>query len=106
LEDRKDEIDALLKENSQVEVFLGKLVPSLVDEETFWSRYFYKIGKIKQAEDARAEIVKMAVAGDEEEDLSWEVDEEKEKENVQEKEMVQKEEEKDHVREQETHDEM
>jgi BSD domain len=104
LEERKDEIDALLKDNSQVEVFLEKLVPSLVDEETFWSRYFYRIGKIKQVEDARAKIVKMAVAGDEEEDLSWELEEE---ENVEEKEMVQKEEEKKgDVREQDTHDEL
>lgn len=108
MEGRKDEIDALLKENSQLEVFLEKLVPSLVDEETFWSRYFYKIGKIKQAEDARAKIVKMAVAGDEEEDLSWEVEEEEEEEEkVEEKEMLQKEEEKmDNVREQVTHGEM
>lgn len=91
-----------------MEVFLEKLVPSLVDEETFWSRYFYKIGKIKQAEDARAKIVKMAVAGDEEEDLSWEVEEEEEeeKEKVEEKEMVAVEEKKDNVREQDTHGEM
>lgn len=90
-------------------MFLEKLVPSLVDEETFWSRYFYKIGKIKQAEDARAKIVKMAVAGDEEEDLSWEVEEEEEEEKgkVEEKEMVQREEEKnDNVREQDSHGEM
>lgn len=107
MEERKDEIDTLLKENSQLDVFLEKLVPSLVDEETFWSRYFYKIGKIKQAEDARAKIVKMAVAGDEEEDLSWEVEEEEEEEKVGEKEMLPKEEEKkDNVREQVTHGEM
>ncbi|KAJ1691533.1 hypothetical protein LUZ63_015688 [Rhynchospora breviuscula] len=106
LEEQKDEIDTLLKENSQVEVFLEKLVPNLVDEETFWSRYFYKIEKIKQAEDARAKIVKMAVSGDEEEDLSWDVEEEEE-EKVEDKEKVEnKEEKKENVREQDSHGEM
>ncbi|KAJ4782601.1 BSD domain-containing protein 1 [Rhynchospora pubera] len=106
LEEQKDEIDSLLKENSQVEVFLEKLVPNLVDEETFWSRYFYKIEKIKQAEDARAKIVKMAVSGDEEEDLSWDVEEEEE-EKVEDKETVEnKEEKKETVREQDSHGEM
>ncbi|KAJ3686888.1 hypothetical protein LUZ61_016052 [Rhynchospora tenuis] len=106
LEEQKDEIDTLLKENSQVEVFLEKLVPNLVDEETFWSRYFYKIEKIKQAEDARAKIVKMAVSGDEEEDLSWDVEEEEE-EKVEDIEKVQKEEEKkDNIRQQDSHGEL
>ncbi|KAJ3693748.1 hypothetical protein LUZ60_009228 [Juncus effusus] len=103
IEEKKDEIEVLMKENSQLEVFLEKLVPNLVDEETFWSRYFYKVYKINQAEDARAKIVKMAKKGDEDEDLSWEVEEEEEEEEKQEETKIeaQKEEEKEKEKEKE-----
>lgn len=37
------------------------------------SRYFYRVSKLKQAEDMRVELVKRAISR-EEEDFSWDVD--------------------------------
>ncbi|OAY71102.1 BSD domain-containing protein 1 [Ananas comosus] len=72
---KEDEIEMLLYENAALEGFLDKFVPGAVDYETFWSRYFYRVHKLQQAEDARAKLVRRAISReDEEEDLSWEVD--------------------------------
>ncbi|KAF6145219.1 hypothetical protein GIB67_041414 [Kingdonia uniflora] len=73
LEGREEELETLLFENEGMEEAYVKLAPSVVDHETFWGRYFYKVYKLKQVEDARANLVKRAISG-EEEDLSWDVD--------------------------------
>ncbi|PIA44748.1 hypothetical protein AQUCO_01700382v1 [Aquilegia coerulea] len=73
LEEKNEEIENLLEENAVIEEVFAKLVPSVVDFEMFWSRYFYRVYKLKQVEDARANLVKRAISG-EEEDLSWDVD--------------------------------
>jgi hypothetical protein len=33
-------------------------VPLIVEYETFWTRYFYRLHKLKQVEEARAGLVK------------------------------------------------
>ncbi|KAG6512644.1 BSD domain-containing protein C22A12.14c-like [Zingiber officinale] len=73
LDTKEDEIEKLCFENGALEGFLEKLVPRSMDYETFWLRYYYRVHKLKQAEDARAKLVKRVISGDEEEDLSWEV---------------------------------
>ncbi|KAK9121487.1 hypothetical protein Syun_019104 [Stephania yunnanensis] len=40
----------------------AKAVPELVDDEGFWFRYFYRIDKAKQVEEARADLVRRAVS--------------------------------------------
>ncbi|XP_012567605.1 uncharacterized protein [Cicer arietinum] len=72
LDDKEEEIENLI--DSVVEEIYLKIVPSKIDHESFWSRYFYKLHRLKQAEDARAKLVKRAISGDEEEDLSWDFD--------------------------------
>lgn len=84
LEEKAAEIESLAGAGGAMEAVYGKLVPNVVDHETFWWRYFYKIHKLKQAEDARASLVKRAIAGDEEEELSWEIDDDEEAEVVKE----------------------
>ncbi|WOL00621.1 BSD domain-containing protein 1-like [Canna indica] len=74
LAEKEDEIEKLCYDNGALEEFLEKLVPRLVDYETFWCRYYYRVHKLKQAEDARAKLVKRVISAEEEEDLSWEVD--------------------------------
>lgn len=74
LDKKGEEIENLIEENGVVEEIYGKVVPNKTDHESFWSRYFYKLHKLKQAEDARAKLVKRAISGDEEEDLSWDFD--------------------------------
>ncbi|RWW07913.1 hypothetical protein BHE74_00007136 [Ensete ventricosum] len=80
LAEEEEEIDKLCYENAALEGFLQKLVPRSVDYETFWFRYYYRIHKLKQAEDARAKLVKRVISREEEEDLSWEVDDDADEE--------------------------
>ncbi|CAN1160661.1 BSD domain-containing protein 1, partial [Linum perenne] len=73
IEDFKEEIVSLLEGSGDVDAIYRRVVPGSVDEETFWSRYYYMIYKLKQAEALRADLVKRVIFA-EEEDLSWDVD--------------------------------
>ncbi|KAJ4914776.1 BSD domain-containing protein [Raphanus sativus] len=75
--DRSEEMEMLLEGNGEMRGVYKRVVPSVVDHETFWFRYFYKVYKLKQAEDLRANLVKRAALDDEEE-LSWDIDDEEE----------------------------
>ncbi|PIA39332.1 hypothetical protein AQUCO_02600054v1 [Aquilegia coerulea] len=81
LGDKDEEIDNLLNEDGVMDSVYKKLVPKTIDDETFWSRYFYKVYKLKLVEEARANLVKRAISGEDEE-LSWDVDDEEEEPNV------------------------
>lgn len=78
-DERTKEIDSLVKENEAIGEIYGDVVlnTKVVDEETFWSRYFYRVHKLKQAEEARARMVKRAME-EEDEDFSWDFDDEDE----------------------------
>ncbi|KAI3829664.1 hypothetical protein L1987_03791 [Smallanthus sonchifolius] len=79
--DRRDEIEELIGENGPLEGIYSKIVPSEVDDGTFWFRYFYKVHKLKQQEEMRARLVKRSLSvDDDEEELSWDVDDEDEEE--------------------------
>ncbi|KAK6937480.1 BSD domain [Dillenia turbinata] len=74
----EEEIGNLL-EDKVVGGIYKKVVPNVVDHETFWFRYFYKVHKLKQAEVVRANLVKRAISREDEEELSWDVDDDDEK---------------------------
>lgn len=78
LNDKSEEIENLLEENGAIDNMHKKVVPNVIDNETFWHRYFYRVHKLKQAENVRAKLVKRAIASEEEEDLSWDVDDDDE----------------------------
>ncbi|KAK6120118.1 hypothetical protein DH2020_046154 [Rehmannia glutinosa] len=79
LEDKRDEIEGLIGENGTLEGIYEKVVPSVVDHETFLFRYFYRVDKLKQQEKVRANLVKRTISVDDDDDeLSWDVDEEEE----------------------------
>ncbi|CAL5084391.1 unnamed protein product [Urochloa decumbens] len=80
LDERNDEIEALCYDNDALEAMVDRLVPGTVESEVFWARYFYRVHKLKQQEDARAKLVQRVIAQEEDEDLSWEVDDEDEEE--------------------------
>ncbi|XWS36256.1 hypothetical protein CRYUN_Cryun20dG0069800 [Craigia yunnanensis] len=91
LEEKKEEIERLMEENGKMGSLYKRAVgvSNGVDHETFWCRYFYRVFKLKQAEDMRVKLVKSAISREEEE-LSWdvdddEVDEEEEEEEVDER---------------------
>ncbi|KAL7126566.1 hypothetical protein ABFS83_14G196700 [Erythranthe nasuta] len=74
LDEKKDEIEDMVGENANLEGVYERVVPSAVDHETFWCRYFYRVDKLKQQESVRANLVKRAISADEDDDLSWDVD--------------------------------
>lgn len=81
LDKKEEEIRDLLEENGVVEEIYEKVVPSRTGHESFWTRYFYRLHKLKQAEDARTKLVNSAISGSEEGDLSWDFDDEDEDED-------------------------
>lgn len=74
LEEKREEIEGLLEENGAMESIYKRVAPNIVDDETFWSRYYFRVYKLKQAEDVRANLVKRAISVEEDEELSWDVD--------------------------------
>ncbi|KAJ6688844.1 hypothetical protein OIU85_005289 [Salix viminalis] len=78
IDEEEEEIERLITENGVIKEIYGEVVPDRVDNESFWSRFFYRMFKLNQAEEARALLVKRAISGDEEEDLSWDFDDDKE----------------------------
>ncbi|CAM8960220.1 hypothetical protein QQ045_003588 [Rhodiola kirilowii] len=75
LEEKGEELGKLFEENAAMENIYHKIVPSEIDPETFWNHYFYKVHKLKQAEEVRASFLKKAIDDEEEEELSWDMDE-------------------------------
>ncbi|KAK7396350.1 hypothetical protein VNO78_17284 [Psophocarpus tetragonolobus] len=74
LEGKSDELEGVLKENEAMESVYKRVVPNVVDRDTFWFRYYYRVYRFKKAEDVRARLVRR-MSRDEEE-LSWDVEEE------------------------------
>lgn len=74
LEEKREEMQGLLDENGAIGEILGEVVPGNVDVETFWCRYFYRVDKVVRGEEARLRMVKRAISGEGEEDLSWDVE--------------------------------
>jgi hypothetical protein len=78
----KEQIEGVLLESPGLESFVERLVPSVVDYETFWSRYFFAVDKLRQAEDVRTKLVSRAMSKEEDEELSWDVDDDDEDTNT------------------------
>ncbi|XP_076900964.1 uncharacterized protein LOC143555265 [Bidens hawaiensis] len=75
-DEKLGEIDEVMSDKDGVvgEIY-REIVPSRLDENLFWLRYFYRVYKVKMAEEARVKLVKRAISGEEDEELSWDVDE-------------------------------
>nr|GMD80548.1 BSD domain-containing protein 1-like [Ipomoea batatas] len=80
-EEKLGEIGDLVEENNVIGEIYSEIVPSNVDRETFWSRYFYKIHRVKKAEEARVRLVKKVISGEEDEDLTWDVEDDNDNDN-------------------------
>uniref|UniRef100_A0A9I9CPE0 BSD domain-containing protein n=1 Tax=Cucumis melo TaxID=3656 RepID=A0A9I9CPE0_CUCME len=80
LEEKEKEIEDLVKESEDVRETYRTVVPSRISHDVFWSRYFYSFHKLKQAEEARVKLVKRAISAKDEEELSWDVEEDDDKE--------------------------
>lgn len=80
LEEKSEEIEGLMRENGSVDGIYKRVVPNNVEHDVFWSRYFYRVHRLNQAESMRARLVKRAISTEDEEELSWDVDDEDEEE--------------------------
>ncbi|CAJ1906533.1 unnamed protein product [Sphenostylis stenocarpa] len=78
LEGKREEMEVLLRENEGMESVYKGVVPNVVDRDTFWCRYYYRVYRLKKAEDVRVRLVRRMTREDEE--LSWDVVEEDEEE--------------------------
>ncbi|KAH7302225.1 hypothetical protein KP509_23G061700 [Ceratopteris richardii] len=74
LSDKNEDIDNLLNQNAFLQELQLRFIPDVVSREEFWTRYFYRLHKLQQTEEARADLVKRASALNEEE-LSWDIEE-------------------------------
>ncbi|XP_023768658.1 uncharacterized protein LOC111917222 [Lactuca sativa] len=82
-DEKAEEINDIMNAyNGVVGEIYKEIVPARVDEDSFWSRYFYRVYKIKKTEEARVKLVNRAISGEEDEDLSWDVDEDDYEENA------------------------
>ncbi|GKC99885.1 BSD domain-containing protein 1-like protein [Tanacetum coccineum] len=81
LGEKRGEIAEILKNEKVDAIFREVVGGGEVDEVSFWCRYFYKVRKMREVEDVRSKFVMRALEGDDEEELSWDVDDDKE-ENV------------------------
>ncbi|XP_028065950.1 BSD domain-containing protein 1-like [Camellia sinensis] len=74
LDEMGGEIEDLIEENGVIEEIYNEVVPGTVDRESFWSRYFFRVYKVRKVEEARVKLVKRVISRDDEEVLSWDVD--------------------------------
>nr|XP_043611180.1 protein DOS2-like [Erigeron canadensis] len=74
----RDEIERLVSDKGGVGGVYERVVPDKVDDGTFWFRYFYKVYNLRMQEDVRARLVKRSLSVDDEEELSWDVDDDDE----------------------------
>ncbi|KAK7378316.1 hypothetical protein VNO80_03755 [Phaseolus coccineus] len=72
LEGKSEEMEELLRENEGMESVYRRVVPNVVDRNTFWCRYYYRVYRFKKTEDMRARLVRRMSR--EEEELSWDVE--------------------------------
>ncbi|EFP91572.2 hypothetical protein PGT21_034959 [Puccinia graminis f. sp. tritici] len=73
----QSELELEDSDQSALKGLLEKLVPSSMTDETFWTRYFFRIHRIDQEEAARR-VVLSAAQEDNEGDFSWDMEDESE----------------------------
>jgi len=70
----KSNLDDGTEEGLSLKAMKDGLVPSSLDEEIFWTRYFFRVHQIEEDEKKRKAL--LAGASESEEDFSWEDDDE------------------------------
>ncbi|GAX82674.1 hypothetical protein CEUSTIGMA_g10100.t1 [Chlamydomonas eustigma] len=69
----KEDIKKLLASNSFMSELQSRIVPDVVEEEEFWTRYFYRLHKLNMKEEQRLQVAMRAqhMSIQEEEELGW-----------------------------------
>ncbi|KAJ8547487.1 hypothetical protein K7X08_011073 [Anisodus acutangulus] len=82
LNEKSKEVEILIEKIGSLESIYKRVVPNEVDYDNFWCRYYYKVYKLKEQESVRAKLVNRARFIDDEEELSWDVDDDDDNEQV------------------------
>lgn len=70
---KADEISALLSGNPFMQELYSRIVPYVVDKNVFWTRYFFHVSKLHEAQQLRMHLVQKAIKSTEAEELdAWE----------------------------------
>lgn len=73
LEERKSDIEAVVRDNTFMAELQARIVPLIVEHDTFWRRYFYRVHLLKETHAQRAALAARAAAPPEEE-VAWDDD--------------------------------
>lgn len=82
---RKPDITKLLSENTFMSELQARIVPVVVDYESFWTRYYYRLHKLEERHAKVTALAMRAEAGPTEDEVGWGMDdddEEEERENI------------------------
>jgi len=84
LPSRKPDIAKILNENTFMSELQARIVPVIVDYESFWTRYFYRFHKLEERHVMHAKVAALAsrTAQMEEDNLGWGTDGEEEEVEV------------------------
>ncbi|XVF62736.1 hypothetical protein PTKIN_Ptkin09bG0032000 [Pterospermum kingtungense] len=75
LEEKKGQIEDLFSENPVIADIFKEVGSDEFEYKRYWCNYFYKVSRLMKAEEVRAKLVKRAISVEEEDDLSWDIDE-------------------------------
>eukprot|EP01024_Parvocaulis_polyphysoides_P007986 TRINITY_DN1234_c0_g2_i1.p1 TRINITY_DN1234_c0_g2~~TRINITY_DN1234_c0_g2_i1.p1 ORF type:complete len:473 (-),score=102.27 TRINITY_DN1234_c0_g2_i1:543-1961(-) len=67
---KRSEIDKIIKENAFMGELQQRIVPLIVDHDTFWTRYFYRLQQLQDKHAQRVALTSKEVKVEEEE-VSW-----------------------------------
>jgi len=77
-----ESVTHLLTSNETVREFHTRLVPAQVSYRDFWCRYYYKLHCLLEEDKRRAALLKSATEANDDEELSWDVEEDKQQQSI------------------------
>lgn len=90
----KSEISSLMIEKDSIRLVYSQLVPAQISNETFWSRYFFRVSQLEKENEKRIKLLERTSASekkqDEEDTLNWDDDEEEENNEIKEDDQTEK----------------
>jgi len=67
----KGQIDETLASNPEIKNLHARMVPRVVDDDLFWSRYLFALAKLEKEEERRVALLQKSKAAEKEEEAEW-----------------------------------
>ena len=84
----KPDIAKLLSENTFMSELQARIVPVVVDYESFWTRYYYRLHKLEERHAKVTALAMRAEAGVNEDEVGWDMDDDDDEEEEKEESTV------------------